>query len=217
MIREGSPRGKYVGAARLLFGCAVLVCLFVVGCKGTSPTPTPAPSLTPAATATPTQVPVGEAEPTLTIGQTSIPPVSIALVSTTKEAQPGQEFKVDVTLDPQGRGISGVELKIQFDATNLRLVGLTPGKLLGEEPVEFGPVVIGEADNLIHYAAARIGETLPPTPSGLVAAMKFQVLETAAAGGETSLKITEVKVPDENIRVIHDISVGEGITVEIPP
>ena len=91
---------------------------------------------------------------------------------------------------------------------------MAPGELLGREPITVGPIIDDVAGTL-QYAAARIGETKPPTPSGLFATLQFKVLETARAGSPTSLAITEVKMPDENIQEIADITVGDGLSLEI--
>ena len=198
-----------------LIGCILIACLLAVGCAGSSPTPTPIPVPIPTHTPEPT--------PTPRVGSTSVPtltspalvPVSTGMVSTTNEARRGQEFSVDLTLDPAGRGISGVQVQIEYDPAIFQAVVIEPRTLLGQEPVEVP--IIDEAKGVIEYAAARIGPTQPPTPSGLFATMRFRVLETATAGRETSLRITEVKIADENIEEVRDVLIDGELRVAIPP
>ena len=138
------------------------------------------------------------------------------MVSTSTEVQPGQEFTLDLTLDTQGRGISGVQVRIEYDPAVYRAIGMEHGGLLGPDPIEAGPIIDGTT-GVLEYAAARIGPTQPPTPSGLFATVKFQVLEAAPAGLESPLRITEVKIPDENIREIADLLIGDELKLRISP
>jgi len=138
------------------------------------------------------------------------------MASSTGQLKPGHEFRVDLRVDPQGRGISGVQVWIEYDPAIFQPVGAEPGDLLGQGPIEAGPI-IDEVNGVFQYAAARIGSTQPPTPPGLFARVTFRALETAGAGKETFLKIAGVKIPDENIQEIRDIIIGEKLRVEISP
>ena len=143
-------------------------------------------------------------------------PVSIALVSTADVVRLGQEFNVEINVDPRGKGVSGLTVRIEYDPNVLQVVAVQPGTLLGQAPTEAGPF-IDETTGVLEYATARIGPTKPPTPSDLFATVKFLVLDTAPAGEETSLKITEVAIPDENIQEIREVSIGDEVRVEISP
>ena len=107
-----------------------------------------------------------------------------------------------------------MQLSIDYDPSLLEVIGVAPGALLGQEPVTVGPI-LDETTGVVQYAAARIGETTPPTPSGLFATIQLKVLATAPEGSMTTLTITEVKMPDENIQEIADITVGDGLSLEI--
>ena len=220
---------------RPLVACALVACLVAAACGGSSPTATPIPQPTAAPPSetvpagTPTTAP-GETPPlTATAGATSgtslptpIPATlesaserpSISITSNTTEVRPGEVFRVDVILDPQGKGISGVQVKIAYDPAALRPTDAVAGPLLGEESIEI-PLIIDEVAGFVEYVAARIGSTAAPTPPGLVATIRFQALETAVEGTLTSLTITGVQVPDENIQEITGILVGEGINISI--
>ena len=127
-----------------------------------------------------------------------------------------------MTVDPQGRGISGVELKIEFDPAVLQMIDVVPWTLLGEKPEEVRSTIpFTDIDNTLgtlHYADVRVDVTHPPTPPGLLATIKLRVLETAKAGRDTSLRIVDVKIPDENIREIQHILIeSETLTVRVSP
>ena len=222
---------------KVLFGCALIACLVVLGCSGASPTFTPAPTVQelesrtsePDSTATPTLSQVGTVTPTsesttVPSGPTQTPspaptapgPVIVGLSSASGQASPGHELTIDVNIDPQGRGISGVQVWIEYDPEIFQVIGAEPGDLLGGEPAQAGPI-IDEVEGVFQYATARIGETHPPTSPGLFATIKLLVLDTGVAGRETFLKITEVKIPDQDIREIREVQIGEGLRLEVSP
>ena len=222
---------------KMFLGCLLLVYVVSVGCDGSSPTstPTPASELRPSgptsgspspATVSPGQktgamsasspTPVPPDVPGRTPEAASTPtvtPVSIAMVSKTTVVGQAREFSVELILDPQGRGISGVQVRIEYDPTILQAVGVEHGDLLGPEPVEVH--ITDEEKGVIEYAAARIGPTEPPTSSGTFATLKLRVLGNAQSGTEATLRMSEVKIPDENIREIHPISIGDDLRLEI--
>ena len=210
IFMQGSVKGIQVDLKmKLLLGCVLIAGFLGLGCTASAPTPTPTsvpkatatsiPGLT--ATATPSPIPTEFPELTPTgLTPTAKPesrPVSIAMVPAIMKVRPGQVFSVDVNVDPQARGISGLELEIRFQPDIFQMVDVVPGDLLGEKPPEVQSIIpIINIDNelgILHYTAARIGPTEAPTPPGLVATMFLRVLETAPAGRETSLKMTKVK------------------------
>ena len=216
---------------KLFLGISLVVFLLVAGCRGASPTPTPTPTPTSMPTSTPTVAPTPEPTVTPTLGPTETPastdatpvpqetaeatstpavafpePVSLTMSFASGQAERGKEFTVDVNLDPAGRGISGVQLRLEYDSTVFRVVGAEPGDLLGEGPVEAG-LKLDESTGFVDYAAARIGPTVPPTLPGLFATIRFETLRSAAAGAMSSIRIIEAKIPDENISPIEDIHI----------
>ena len=177
-------------------------------------------SSAPTEVATPTRIPASpptrEPTPSPATLESTSGRASISITSTTTEVRPGGDLEVAVILDPQGKGISGVQVKIAYDPATLRPTEAVAGPLLGEESIEI-PLIIDEVAGSVEYVAARIGSTAAPTPPGLVATIRFQALESATEGKLTSLKITGVQVPDENIQEIAGILVGESINIGIVP
>ena len=227
-----------------LIGYVLVIWLLATGCGGASSTATatlgpevtvaPSPEVaatpTPEVTTTLAAIPPDKATPppkspsilepiptpVVAPTQSESSPVSILMASTKEELGPGQQLRLDLRIDPQEKGISGVQVRIEYDPAIFRVVGAESGTLLGPEPAVAGPI-IDETKGEVEYAAARIGPTEPPTPPGLFATLKFLVLETAPSGKVTLLKISEVKIPDENIREIRDVLIGEELEVNISP
>ena len=127
---------------------------------------------------------------------------------------------MDLMVDPRGRGISGVQLTIEYDPATLETLSVEPGPLLeglsGPAIAEAGPNILS-AQGTLEYAAARIGLTVPPTLADRFATVTMRALETAAPGSSTTLRITAVKIPDENIEEILDVEIGGELRVTILP
>lgn len=192
---------------------ALVASLAAAGCSGSSPTATPThtPTLDPAPTPTssptatievrdssaPTEAPPATettvpSTPATTPAATEAPTlaplsgaVSISIRSAQEEVRRGQEFSVDLMVDPRGRGISGVQLTIEYDPATLETLSVEPGPLLeglsGPAIAEAGPN-IRSAQGTLEYAAARIGLTVPPTLADRFATVTMRALETAAPG-----------------------------------
>lgn len=109
-----------------------------------------------------------------------------------------------------------MQLTIDYDSGVLQAVGAEPGDLLGPDPAEAGPT-IDHARGVIDYAAARIGPTQGPTSPGSFATLTFRMLEGAPAGAMTAIRITETKIPDENIRPISDVRIGDPLELQVSP
>ena len=127
-----------------------------------------------------------------------------------------------VTLETHGRSISGVQIQVEYDPAILEAVGVEPGELLGEKPAEVKSIIpIIDIDNesgTLLYADVTTGQPQVPTPSGRFATIKFRVLEGALVGGEATLRITEVKIPDESARrEIPGVVINGEVMVEISP
>ena len=92
---------------------------------------------------------------------------------------------------------------------------------MGEKPSAVRSVIpfidIDDKLGILYFRDARIGPTQAPTPTGRFATIRFQAMDTAPAGEQASLRITEAKIPDENIREIRDIVIGRDLRVEISP
>ena len=177
---------KYV--LMLVIACVALA----VGC-GPGPTPTPTPTPTAEVTPTPT--------PTPSVTTASLAPSSV-------DVQPGDEFTIEVNVDPAGKGISGGEISLRFDPAVVTVVSVEAGQLLGAEPLE-GIKQIDEGEGTLRYALARLGATAVPTPSGTFARVTFQVAEGAEAGSY-SLELESVALADEAFKDVTPVDIHSG-------
>ncbi len=206
-------------------GCALLLLLWT-GCNDSgSPAPTKPPPATAASIAPGSPTSTSAPGPALEIAATSVPrgPTdtavaeegpSVAFESPSSQVRPGESFEVAVVVDPASRGVSGVQVRLEYDPRVLRALGARPGPLMGENPAEAGPI-IDVVPGTLDYAVARLEATTPPTPPGIFATFDFQVQSSAPAAMETTIRLAGVKVPDESILEIPGVRVGRELTVKI--
>ena len=146
----------------------------------------------------------------------TIEPVTITMASTADVISPSTEFDVTISVDPQDRGLSGVTIRIQYDPAVVQPITVTPGALLGDDPVEAGPF-IDEIAGTVEYTLARVGMTQAPTQPGLFATLRFAVLETAPTGQPITLTMPHVKIADEDAQEVVEVSIGEGLQLDVQP
>lgn len=115
---------------------------------------------------------------------TGPPGVTVSLSA--QELEPGDEFTLTVTVDPNGHGISGGEidlLSLDSDVIEVLLDKVKPGTLLGSDPIEGkkDKSDTGSSENL-EYAIARKGETPVPASTGTFAVIRLRIKGGAKAG-----------------------------------
>ena len=138
----------------------------------------------------------------------------VSLTPASQKVHPGKDFSVTISVDPKGRGISGGELNLSFDAAVMQIAKVTAGDLLGDSPI----IGIEEIDNeagRLKYALARKGVTPVPTPKGSFASITFTVKEDAKPG-EYDLVITKMGLSDENFEDITEVKTEGGKVVIMP-
>lgn len=113
-------------------------------------------------------------------------PPSVTVNLSTQELEPGDEFTLTVTVDPNGHGVSGGEidlLSLDSDVIEVLLDNVKPGTLLGSDPIEGkkenSDTVSGEN---LEYAIARKGETPVPASTGTFAVIGLRIKGGAKAG-----------------------------------
>ena len=134
--------------------------------------------------------------------------VSVALSPSVKQAMPGEQFEVQVQVEPQKQGVSAGEINLSFDSQAMQVVELKPGELLGERPLP-GISNIDNGAGTVNYSLARIGETTAPTSAAAFAIITFQIVNSAQPG-EYKLGFTGVGLANENFEDIPDIQVKEA-------
>ncbi len=116
-------------------------------------------------------------------------------------------MKVEVALSQER--ISGGEIRLEFDPDVMKVVGVEPGNLLGNEPL-VGLEWIDNETGVFMYALARQGPTSSPTPSGVFASVELEVLE-GAESGDYNIELTSVGLADEEFEEIRGIEVGHAV------
>ena len=146
----------------------------------------------------------------------TIEPVTITMASTADVISPSTKFDVNISVDPQDRGVSGVTIRIQYDPAVVQPITVTAGVLLGDEPVEAGPFT-DEMAGTVEYTIARVGVTQASTQPGLFATVRFAVLETAPTGQPTALTLSHIKVADADAQEVVEVTIGEGLQLDVQP
>ena len=112
-----------------------------------------------------------------------------------------------------------MQLTVQYDPALFQALGVEPSKLLDDKPEQVRsdlPIIgIDNELGLVQYVDVRIGPTVGPTPAGTVATLRFRVPDGAAVGGRSTLKLTEVKVPDVESQGFFDVDIGPDLALEI--
>lgn len=134
--------------------------------------------------------------------------VSARITPDTVSADAGDELAVQITVDPDGRGVSGGELNLSFDTDGLTLLKVEAGDLFGADPL-VGVETVDNDTGTLTYALARRGETTPPTPTSVFAELTFQVSQDAARGSY-DLSVTSLGLADESFQDIAGISLGSA-------
>ncbi len=168
----------------------ILVTLFVlanVSCGGTgSPRPTPTPEVV--------------AQPT----------VPVFLNPKSQHASPGSEVTVNVEVMPAGWGVSAGEIGLSFDASALEAVKVTPGSLLGANPL-LGTQKLDNTAGTVTYALARAGATTAPGARAVLATVTFKVGPTAR--GTLNVGIAKVGLTDEKLQEIKGLQTQGGTII----
>jgi len=135
------------------------------------------------------------------------PSVTIDPASTTG-LSPGSTFPVKVSVNPNGKGISSGEIRLSFNTSVLEVTSLNKGDLLGSNAIDPGSIY-NNSEGTIKTIYARVGATVPPTPSGTWSTVVFKV-KSGASPGTTNISITSVSLADENFAELTGIIIANG-------
>ncbi len=192
---------------RLLLGALLLTAL-AVSCLAPTPTPTPLPTPLPTPTATPIPPTATPAPPEGGV-LARVAPSSLAVA-------PQGRALVSIEVLVAGVGVSAADVTISFDPKSLRIIGVEPGDLLGENPL-VGMKSIDQEAGEARIALARTGKTRVPTPSGTLLVVTVQVLKDAAPGSRLPLRIAQLTLVDQAFNAISQVRLQEGeVLVQAP-
>lgn len=184
----------------VLLALLMSVCVLVISCtckeKATEPPSQPAPPELPSEPALPE------------------PEEGVYLSPTLIEAKAGQTVSFEIMVKPSGWGMSGCEINLVFSPDIMGEVDIELGDFLGSNPV-IGLKQVNNRDGVVRLALARVGETSVPSPPGILATVKFKILDSATSG-TYELKLTEIGLADENFQDITGFTV-QGASIKISP
>jgi len=89
-------------------------------------------------------------------------PVAIAVDPDRTLTQPQDQFDVNITLDPKGHGIFGVQYTLKYDKSVLKAESQVTRDFFGDNPSIVVRNEIDQANGLIHYAETLRNDTTPP-------------------------------------------------------
>jgi len=98
--------------------------------------------------------------------------ITVSLKPSKQVLKPNDTLYIDVYIDPDGYGISSGEIDLKYNSTAFKISNISPGDLLGNNPIE-GIYIIDESNGTLRYSLARVGETTAPTKPGIFAHITF--------------------------------------------
>ena len=125
------------------------------------------------------------------------------------EVSQGENFTVNIMVNPAGSEVMGAQYDLHFDNTLLNVVDQSKGTFLSHD----GASTINIPNNIdntggwVEYGETRTGVTNGVTTSGILASITFQAI---AEQGVSELHLKDVKVSDPNAKPIVSIEVNNG-------
>lgn len=126
------------------------------------------------------------------------------------EVSDGDVFTVNITVNPKGNEIMGVQYILYFDNALLNVVDQNKGTFLSHDGVGTS-VYKNEINNtlgIVKYGEARSSVDYGVTNSGILASITFQAI---AEQGVSELHLKDVKVSDPAANPVISIEVNNGV------
>ncbi|RZN42789.1 MAG: hypothetical protein EFT35_01745, partial [Methanophagales archaeon ANME-1-THS] len=126
---------------------------------------------------------------TVSAARVSVEPVYL-------KGAPGEEFTVNITVDPEGSEIFGAQYELHFNTELLKATAQTKGPFLSQDGAGT-TVLINKIDNVIgrlEYGETRTGVTSGVNKSGVLATIGFEAI--TAHGGVSELRLENAKLSD---------------------
>ena len=124
----------------------------------------------------------------------------------------GQNFTVNITVDPSGTEVMGAQYELLFNNTLLNATEQTKGPFLSQDGASTNVFanIINNTIGVIKYGETRIGVDYGITTPGTLAKITFKAMEP----GTSSLNISVAKLSDPIAQPIPGVLVSNG-TIEI--
>jgi hypothetical protein len=124
----------------------------------------------------------------------------------------GDNFTVNITIDPDGTGVMGAEYKLYFNNVLLKALDQNKGTFLSQDGASTVDIAnkIDNTAGRIEYGEMRIGATDGILTSGILATIEFEV----RSSGSGELRLYDVILSDSGAQEIPGVIVNNS-TVEI--
>jgi hypothetical protein len=125
------------------------------------------------------------------------------------EVSQGENFTVNIMVNPAGSEVMSTQYDLHFDNTLLNVVDQSKGTFLSHDGASTINVLnnINNTGGWVGYGETRTGVTNGVTTSGILASITFQVI---AEQGVSELHLKDVKVSDPNANPVVSIEVNNG-------
>jgi len=125
------------------------------------------------------------------------------------EVSQGENFTVNIMVNPVGSEVMSAQYDLHFDNTLLNVVDQSEGTFLSHDGASTIKIQ-NNIDNIggwVEYGETRTGVTNGVTTSGILASITFQAM---AEQGVSELHLKDVKVSDPDAKPVVSIEVNNG-------
>ena len=140
---------------------------------------------------------------------------SVSINPATTAVNQSDTFSVSININPDGKQVKGVELKLKFAPGVVQLNSVNIGGFLGSGPKEFQNK-IDNTNGTLHLAYTVKEGNPAVTASGTLATLNFMVKSNAPVG-TSNLDLTMVVLSDPDGITIPGVAMNDGtVTVGVP-
>ena len=151
--------------------------------------------------------------PSADFGPDSIGAATLYLELASGRVAPGQELNVNVLLNPGPVGISGVQFRLNVSPEEFDQLGISPGALLGPDPLEVNQHDAETGAAL--YALARRGPSPNSTIGGPVATIRVSLAADVPLGMTVTLALKDVIIADQEARRMTGVVLGPPLELMV--
>ncbi|MCW7080554.1 MAG: rhodanese-like domain-containing protein [Candidatus Methanospirare jalkutatii] len=148
----------------------------------------------------------------LTTATSATPKISIS--PSFIEVSPGENFTIEIKIEPNGAEIYGVQYDLYFNPDILKAISQSQGNFLSQDGANT-IVLVNEINNTIgkiEYVETRMGVEKGVKEAGVLSSISFEVIGT----GRSELKLSNVILSDTNATPI-EATIESGTVVVSAP
>ena len=143
-------------------------------------------------------------------------PMDAAILSlelVTDRVAPGQELTVNVLLNPGPVGISGVQFRLNVSPEEFDQLDISPGALLGPDPLEVNQP--DEEEGVALFALARRGPSPNTTIGGPVATIRVSLAAGVLPDTTVTLALEDIIIADQEARRMTGVVLGPPLELMV--